>query len=185
MRGKSTAAGAQMIARRLAPSLEPLDTTDLAAILIVVMLAWVAVPARSQGRRRSTTATTRLVMFGLGRHRMLCDRATGQGELKTKERKKVKQNEITWSDQIAVAGLGPRAVLAAAVVGSSATCSCLVSHAHAYARDGYGRQERQSSKNTSKRTRAKSMGRGRQERQQGLAFPRLPGLALLFGRCPD
>lgn len=42
----------------------------------------------------------------------MCDQATGQGEL-NKRKEKVKQNEITWFDKMAVAGLGPRAVLAA------------------------------------------------------------------------
>lgn len=51
-------------------------------------------------------------MLALGRYCTMCDQATGQGEL-NKRKEMVKQNEITWFDKMAVAGLGPRAVLAA------------------------------------------------------------------------
>lgn len=57
-----------------------------------------------------------------------CDknRTVSKGELK-KRKQRVKQNEITWFDKIPVAGLGPRAVLAAVVVGSQCY---LLSHMH-------------------------------------------------------
>lgn len=128
MRGKPTAAAAQMIARRLAPSLEPLDTTDLAAVIdsrdVSMGSCARKIPKRTITQRlvSSCHACSRAIL-----HRVRPGHRSSRAE--QKKGKKVKQNEITWCDNMAVAGLGPRAVLAACCW---VAVACLVSLAHAY-----------------------------------------------------
>lgn len=179
MRGKPTAAAAQMIARRLAPSLEPLDTTDLAAVIDSRDVSMGSC-ARKIPKR---TITQRLVSSCHARSRAILHRVRPghrSSRAEQKKGKKVKQNEITWCDNMAVAGLGPRAVLAACCW---VAVACLVSLAHAYCMlmIGTGRSGRAAEQEA-----RAGAARNKQERlvRQGLAFARLRVLAL-FRALPE